>query len=183
MLQTSLAFFSYDLCDLLQKQTNENLTTNKKQKGKKKCSTLTSAWKPPLTFSHLLFYRSGTKWGVFWVCSFHGSLLSSKWTSQSKSELEAVSLFCSSSYTDCILYWVLKKVNKSCLVMVAKQDQEQINHGYVLLSARGEAVDWPRENTVIRASFCCFKLLWQLILLWSPTIWTWFHLCIFLQQW
>lgn len=36
MLQTSLAFFSYDLCDLLQKQTNENLTTNKKQKGKKK---------------------------------------------------------------------------------------------------------------------------------------------------
>lgn len=54
-------FFSYDLCDLLQKQTNENLTTNKKQKGKKKCSTLTSAWKPPLTFSHLLFYRSGTK--------------------------------------------------------------------------------------------------------------------------
>lgn len=78
----------------------------KNKKEKKKCSTLTSAWKPPLTFSHLLFYRSGTKWGVFWVCSFHDSLLSSKWTSQSKSELEAVSLFCSSSYTDCILYWV-----------------------------------------------------------------------------
>lgn len=34
-----------------------------------------------------------------------------------------------------------KKSNKSCLVIVAKQEQEQINHGYVLLSATGEAVD------------------------------------------
>lgn len=53
--------FFYDFCNLLQKQTNENLTTNKNKKEKKKSSSQPSAWKSALTFSNLPFYGSGTR--------------------------------------------------------------------------------------------------------------------------